>query len=314
MKIVETKCPLCGSKYDYTVIYKSNFSLSDLNPKVFSARRLPDLIHYQIVRCDNDNLVRSNPVCNNLSIEALYKKSEFNYAEQVENITISYLSVLNEVLPKFSKDAKILEIGCGNGFILKALLDKGYNNLYGVELSLEAVLNADERIKDRITVDILRDGLYKNESFDLIFFFQTFDHIYDPDIFLGICYDLLKSEGMILALNHDVGSLSAKILRDKSPIIDIEHIYLYSKETIGKIFSKAGFEPMKIFSPKNVISIKYLIWLLPLSKRIKLKLFNLSGRYFDFLLKQRLHILLGNLCIIARKPPKGKAVSSRLIY
>lgn len=304
MKIIETECPLCGSKNNYSVIYKSNFNLSDLNPEIFSARRLPDQTHYQIVRCNNDNLIRSNPICDSPCIEALYKNSKFNYAEQIGNLTVSYLNVLNKALQSLSKDAIILEIGCGNGFILKALLGKGFTNVYGIEPSKDAAINANPKIKDKITVDILKNGLYKNETFDLIFFFQTFDHIHNPNVFLGICYNLLKPGGTILALNHDVKSLSAKILKEKSPIVDIEHMYLYSKETMNKIFILADFTPLKIFSPKNVISLRYLIWLFPLPKNIKLKLLNLKGLFFNFLFKINLRLSLGNLCIIATKPIK----------
>lgn len=302
MKIIETKCPLCGSAENYTIVYKSNFNLSDLNPEAFSARRLPDYIHYQIVRCNNDGLVRSHPICDSLTIGALYKESKFNYAGQIDNLTVSYLKVLNEVLPRRSKEARILEIGCGNGFLLTALLDKGYSNLYGIEPSSDAVLHADKKIKDKILVDIFRDGLYKNETFDLIFFFQVFDHIYDPGAFLSACYNLLIPGGTILAVTHDIGSLSARVLKDKSPIIDIQHIHLYTKEAANKIFSKSGFMPLKVSSPKTTISLGYLLWLLPFPKKIKQKLTNPKGKILNFLLKMSLNIPLGNLCIIAKKP------------
>lgn len=306
MEMLETKCPLCGSTGNYTAMYKSNFSLSDLNPEVFSARRLPDLIHYQVVRCNNDKLVRSSPVCDDLSVQALYKSSKFSYAENINNLTASYLKVLNKVLTSLSKEAVILEVGCGNGFVLSALLDKGYKNLYGVEPGADAVSKADEKIKGRISSHVLKDGIYKNESFDFVFFFQTLDHIQDPVRFLTTCYNLLSPGGSILALNHDVESLSARLLKEKSPIIDIEHTYLYSKETIGKIFFKTGFVPVEIFSPNSCISIKYLIWLFPLPKVWKLKLLNLKGKLFDALLNQKMWIPLGNLCIIANKPGTDK--------
>ncbi|MCX5698501.1 MAG: class I SAM-dependent methyltransferase [Candidatus Omnitrophica bacterium] len=231
----------------------------------------------------------------------MYKHSKFNYSDQADNLTVTYLDALGMILRYLPKDAKILEIGCGNGFMLKALLDRGYNNLYGIEPSQDAILKADDRIKDRIIVDVLRKGLYKSESFDLIFFFQTFDHIQYPMDFLSICYNLLSLGGNILAMNHDIKSFSARVLGEKSPIIDIEHMYLYSKETINKVFVKAGFRPFKIYSPKSTISFRHLIWLLPIPKMIKLRLLNFKGRFTDFLLNQSIIIQLGNLCIMAKK-------------
>ena len=36
---------------------------------------------------------------------------------------------------KFSKDSKILDIGCGNGFFLNQLKNRGYTNLAGVDIA-----------------------------------------------------------------------------------------------------------------------------------------------------------------------------------
>ena len=60
MKLVTTKCAICGSSEDYVIIYEKNFEEADLNANVFSARKMPDNIHYQIVKCKN----RSNSYCN----------------------------------------------------------------------------------------------------------------------------------------------------------------------------------------------------------------------------------------------------------
>ena len=62
MKLNYIECPICNSKDDYKVIIKENFEFKDLNINTFSARRLPDRLHYQIVKCNKCKLIRSNPV------------------------------------------------------------------------------------------------------------------------------------------------------------------------------------------------------------------------------------------------------------
>src|SRR3989338_2807763 len=126
MKLIKTNCPICNKKNDYVILYKQNFKGSDLNPQVFSARRLPDRVHFQIVKCKNDNLIRSNPVIKELNLPSLYKKSKFTYDEEIENLTATYMKSLRPVLNRLGKKAKILEIGCGNGFVLEKLYQSGY--------------------------------------------------------------------------------------------------------------------------------------------------------------------------------------------
>ena len=116
MNLTNTRCVICGSLNDYKVIYKANLNLSELNIDVFSARRMPDRVHLQIVKCNKDNLVRSNPALEESLLYAFYKKSRFTYEEETGNLTTTYLNALKPILEDLPKDAKILEIGCGMVF------------------------------------------------------------------------------------------------------------------------------------------------------------------------------------------------------
>jgi len=297
MHLNPTKCAICDTTDNYTVLYPATFTESDFNVDIFSARRIPDKIHYQIVRCNTCGLVRSNPTYDSDRLYDIYKVSKFTYESEVENLTSTYLDAVDRVMKKLPKDAKILEIGCGNGFILKALFDLGFHDVHGIEPSSHAISKAHESIRSTIKESIFRAGLYGPQSFDFIFLFQTFDHLPDPNAFLKACKDLLKPNGYLLSFNHDVESPSSKLLRDKSPIIDIEHTYLYSPTTISNIFAKHRYGNIHVFSPKNIVSFKHLIWLLPIPKRLKERLINLKSKLIEY----RIKIALGNLCIIAQK-------------
>jgi len=300
MKLEKVVCPICGSDKNFDILYKKNFKTSDLNVKIFSARRLPDKIHYRLVKCKSCGLIRSNPVTNTNKLGKLYEKSLMTYNEEINNLTLTYINSLNPVLNKLPKDAKILEIGCGNGFVLKSIYDLGYKNVYGIEPSTDAVNKSNLKIRKNIKINILKPNLFPKKSYDLIFFFQTFDHIPTPNQFLKECYQLLKPNGYILAFNHNIDSLSSKLLKEKSPIIDIEHTFLYSLKTIQKIFEKNKFIVQKIYSPCNILSLKHLLWLFPLPKKIKQIVINSNSN----ILNKKIKIQLGNLCLVAQKLSK----------
>jgi SAM-dependent methyltransferase len=282
-------------------LYEKNFSESDLTADVFSARRMPDRIHYRIVKCKEDGLIRSSPVVDEKTLSELYGDSKFTYIGETENLIETYLGAIGPVLRTLPRDANILEVGCGNGFLLERLYLMGYKNVYGVEPSRDAVGQASESVRDNIVVDILRHGIFGQKKFQFIFFFQTLDHDRDPNGFLDACYAMLTSDGTVVAFNHDVDSFSARILKEKSPIIDIAHTYLYSRDTIKRIFVQHNFRPVKIYSPANTISVRYLLWLLPVSNKIKTGILDSRSRLVALLLRIKLKLRLGNLCIVAKK-------------
>jgi len=297
IKLKRIKCPICESDYNYKILYKKNFKLSNLNTKIFSARRLPDKIHYQLVKCNKCGLVRSTPTVDIKYLNLLYKKSLLTYDDEINNLTTTYINSIKSILKKLPKDAKILEIGCGNGFVLKAVYDLGYKNVFGIEPSTDAYNKLNLKIKKNVKNNILKPGLLNKEIFDFIFFFQTLDHIPDPNKFLKECHNLLKINGHIFAFNHNIDSFSAKLLGEKSPIIDIEHTFLYSPKTIKTIFKKNGFATNKDYSPKNILSIKHLFWLLPIPKKIKLLMLHSKIK----MLNKTINIKLGNICIEGQK-------------
>ena len=297
IKYKKTKCPICDTFDNYKILYKRNFKDSDLNTKVFSARRLPDRKHYQIVKCLKCGLVRSNPTTDSKLLEKLYQKSILTYDDEINNLIDTYFDSLKPILKRLPKTANILEIGCGNGFVLEKIYQSGYKNVFGIEPSINAVKKASKNIKNKITVGMFKPKLFPKNKFDLIFLFQTLDHISNPNEFIKECSRITKYGGYFLAFNHNVESLSAKILKEKSPIIDIEHTFLYSPKTIKTIFTKNKFYVEKIYSPYNILSLKHFVWLFPLPTNIKQKLLNSKLA----ILNKKIKIYLGNLCLIARK-------------
>ncbi len=304
--LVSTSCAICGTSVNSTELYAANFSLRDLNPEIFSARRIPDKIHYRIVRCQSCGLVRSDPVIDQETLTGLYTKSTQTYDDEVPNLMESYARYLEKTIRYLNgagsaelRKRSLLEIGCGNGFFLEKALDYGFENVAGIEPSQQAVEKSSPRLRHKIILDILRPGLLQPEQFDIICMFQVFDHIAAPGIFLDECQKALKQGGVILCLNHDVAALSARLLGERSPIIDIEHTFLYSKSTIRKVFEDSGFKVLEVGSAVNTYSFNYLIQLVPLPKGLKESLLSIFRSHSFGRIK--FSVRLGNLFLIAQK-------------
>ena len=166
---------------------------------------------------------------------------------------------------------------------------------------LAAIASADPSIRPHMICDLMRPGLFEAEQFDVVCMFQTFDHITDPNALLDECFRVLKPGGFLLCLNHNVEAPSARLLGERSPIVDVEHPFLYSPKTMAKVAEAHGFVVAESGPARNRVTVRYLAWLAPQPAAIK-------RRVLDWLKNARIGRLtfsvpLGNLYFIARKPP-----------
>ena len=317
--MITQTCAIC-EKNNFIVLYPENFNIKKINSRVFSARRLPDRIHYRMVKCKNCHLIYSNPILEYEKIENLYKKSFTSYDEHLENLKVTYGFYLKQLKEKYQKQmienqsstlqpqnlssiihspsSRLLEIVCGNGFFLEEAKKQGYE-VYGVEPGQPSVDKATPEIKKNIIVDIFKSGQFKNNFFDVICCFQTFDHIPNPNELLTQCYKILKKAGLMLFLNHNIGAWQNKLMGKKSPIIDIEHTYLFDQTTMRKIFEKHHFKVLEVRSSFNIHHTSYWLHLLPIPNFIKIpliKVLDLTG-----LGKIKIKIYPGNLVLFAKR-------------
>lgn len=294
----EINCAICQNS-NYKILYKPNFDIKKVDYNIFSARRLPDKIHYRIVKCKKCGLIYSNPIFEDEKINSLYQRSKLTYDEEIKQINDTYVKYFTKYINYIANRGSLLEVGCGPGFFLRQAQKMNFKEVFGIEPSLNAVKKADPLVKPFIIQGIIKKGIFDNKQFDVICNFQTIDHLINPNDFLQISHSLLKKEGIIIGINHNIKSWTARLLGEKCPMIDIEHIYLFDKKTIRKIYEKNGFEVIKVFGVKNNYSLSYWMKLSPLP--LKFKLILLSFLKKTKLGRLKLNINFGNLGIIARK-------------
>ena len=145
-----THCAICGTAGQATELWSANFDLSALTPTVFSARRLPDRIHFRMVRCEACGLVRSDPAVAAGVLADLYARSSFDYGAEVGNLQHTYGHLLKGLARLGAKPGLLLEIGGGNGFFLEEALRQGWE-VRGVEPSVAAVESAAPEIRPHLT-------------------------------------------------------------------------------------------------------------------------------------------------------------------
>src|SRR5512139_1455130 len=156
-----TRCAICGTEGEASLLYPANFTPESLNPSVFSARRTPDRTHYRLLKCNRCGLVRSDPIVNPARLQELYAGSTFTYQSEVTDLCHTYGGYLRRLEKLGARRGSLLEVGCGNGFFLEEGLAQRYSSVSGVEPSRQAVALASERIRPFIRCDVMRPGLFE---------------------------------------------------------------------------------------------------------------------------------------------------------
>ena len=101
---------------------------------------------------------------------------------------------------------------------------------------------------------------------------MTLEHVRDPMKIALSAHRLLRKGGAFVTVTHDYESFLNRFLGKRSPIIDIEHMQLFSKKSIEHLLLNGGFHSIKSNRFQNRYAISYWLRLLPLPNNMKVKI------------------------------------------
>lgn len=117
---------------------------------------------------------------------------------------------LKNISEDFHGETKLLDIGCGSGFVIKAAQGL-FDRLYGIDIS-ENILKKASIFADGV---ICADADFiplKKESIDVVVLFAAMHHFYDYREMMKEIHRILK-QGGILYIDHDMNKKFAKRFR-----------------------------------------------------------------------------------------------------
>ncbi len=239
--------------------------------------------------------------------EALYKLEEKNFWFLSRNRILLYF--FNKFLHKIDR-AKILEIGCGTGFVLKALSKLNKFDLYGAELYLEGLKFAKSRLEDIEFFQMdARDIPFENK-FDAIGAFDVLEHVEEDWLIVKSAFKALKAGGLFFITVPQHKFLWSR--QDEASF----HKRRYSKKELTEKLYDSGFTiefissfvftllPMMLIArlqkkKKNSIGYDFSELDLP---QLTNNICNLLMSVDEFMIKRGISLPVGgSLLVIARK-------------
>ncbi len=285
-------CPTCEKENRKIIFLTKNIDNEKITSFSFASRKEPEFMRFQLMRCLECDLVYADEPPTEDNLHNSYHDADYDSDTEAIDAAKTYIHSIKNTLDVIPKKRKALDIGTGNGIFLEHLIEAGFEEVIGIEPSPAAIKKAKTGIKERIKVGIFNESDFESNSFDLICCFMTMEHVLDPKMISDSIFRLLKPGGAFVTITHNYRSIVNRLMGEKSPIIDIEHMQIFSHKSIVNLMSKSNFENISNKSIKNSYRISYWIKLLPFNKQVK-SILNKFIRILG-LHKFRLKINVGN--------------------
>lgn len=291
--IAARPCPLCGAGADQAEPFLSDTrDDSRVSASSFASRKVPEYMSHAMVRCRSCDLAYVDRPPSVETLAASYHAADYDSAEEAEDAADAYGRALAPVLGRLNGRGAALEIGTGTGAFLERLKGYGFTQLIGIEPSSAAIAAAPPHRLPWIREGIFQETDFAPESFDLICCFMTLEHVQDPGALVASAYRLLKPGGVFVGVTHDRRAWLNRLLGRRSPIVDIEHMQLFSAESAKSLLQHHGYASVDGSSFRNSYRPSYWLRLAPLPDVLKNSLTGMLRR--SKLDGRRLSIDVGN--------------------
>ena len=258
LRLTRQDCCLC----------EAGHSVLEAHGKDFEYGTSDDEFH--VVRCLTCGLLYLDPRPDVSELDRIYPSTYHAFQFSSENFGLAYrvrcrleARRLLSACKGLKAGAKILDVGCGDGFHLRLLKEFGHPSwrLQGIDTSDRAVTAARRAGLDVLQVSIQEAGL-PTGSFDLVFLLATIEHVSDPVAVLNAVSRLLTPGGRVVIVTDNTATLDRWIFgaRHWGGYHFPRHWNLFERKTLQRLASKVSLEVVNIetiVSPVNwVYSIR----------------------------------------------------------
>ncbi len=155
----------------------------------------------------------------------------------------NYKSDFLRLLPQDTR-ARILDLGCGSGFLLQFLIQQGYTSVVGIDTSSEQVDFARSRGLPVTRADA-SSYLESNKGFDCVLSIDMIEHLSPAEIveFLKSVYGALAPRGCIIIRTPNASSFCGTVTR----YADFTHECTFTEKSLHQVLHACGFSSVSIY-------------------------------------------------------------------
>jgi 2-polyprenyl-3-methyl-5-hydroxy-6-metoxy-1,4-benzoquinol methylase len=138
------------------------------------------------------------------------------------------------------RNARVLDIGCGNGSFLWQMRSLGWE-VCGVEPDPQSAERARAAGLE-VHIGLLQQQSLPEAGFDAVTMFHVVEHLHDPMDTLRRCWKLLKPGGCITVVTPNMGACGHRYFGpDWMPLDPPRHLVLFTEKSLGGALETCGF-------------------------------------------------------------------------
>jgi len=165
--------------------------------------------------------------------------------ESMERDRRLFRALYRRFLPR-SRDAEILEVGCGTGSFLAFLRDEGYRHVRGIDAGEEQVALARRLGVDAVEVADAMPYLARHrEQYDFLAALDVIEHFTKDEVleFLDLAHGALRPGGRLLLRTPNADSPFHSWIR----YADFSHEVTFSPRSITQVLRVAHFTGVEVY-------------------------------------------------------------------
>lgn len=233
-------CPACGSIHSSPYMEKDFFSFS---------------------RCGDCSMVYLNPRLNieatyafyNGEWTAIYNENKFIGASESTQLDDRINQENIKLLERHSKKdverggiPKLLEIGIGSAYFLRAAVNSGFD-VYGVDVDSSNIERAKVYFGDHVKNCDLYEADFQNSMFNVVYMRDVFEHVPNPGPMLKEINRISCSNALLYIEVPNINGLIYKLVGSRHVcIFGFAHLNYWSPKSLAVALNRFGYEIVEI--------------------------------------------------------------------